>query len=143
MKLIIAGTDGSESAERAVSFAADLATALKASLLIANVSEDGFSAAEQMMLDELHVAAGDALEEISRRILAKASTLARAQGPVTIETMSAAGNPAESLIGLVNAKHADAIVIGRRGRGRLEGLLLGSVSQKLATLAPCTVIIVP
>lgn len=95
------------------------------------------------MLDELHVAAGDALEEISRRILARASTLARAQGPVTIATMSAAGNPAESLIGLVNAKHADAIVIGRRGRGRLEGLLLGSVSQKLATLAPCTVIIVP
>lgn len=39
--------------------------------------------------------------------------------------------------------NADAIVIGRRGRGRLAGLLLGSVSQKVVTLAPCPVVVVP
>ncbi len=38
---------------------------------------------------------------------------------------------------------ADAVFMGRRGRGRLQGLLLGSVSQKLASLAPCMVVIVP
>ena len=35
------------------------------------------------------------------------------------------------------------LVVGRRGRGRLSGLLLGSVSQKVASLAPCIVIVVP
>ncbi|MFZ1101539.1 MAG: universal stress protein [Hyphomicrobiaceae bacterium] len=33
--------------------------------------------------------------------------------------------------------------MGRHGRGRLAGLLLGSVSQKIASLAPCAVILVP
>jgi nucleotide-binding universal stress UspA family protein len=38
---------------------------------------------------------------------------------------------------------ADILVIGRRGHSRLAGLLLGSVSQKLTSLAPCKVMVVP
>jgi hypothetical protein len=30
-----------------------------------------------------------------------------------------------------------------RGRGQLIGLLLGSISQKLVSLAPCAVVVVP
>jgi nucleotide-binding universal stress UspA family protein len=143
VKLLISATDGSEGAERAVAIAAELAKVANCKLLIVNVSADKLSPAELRMLDELRVSEGDALDEISRRILTKATATARGHGATNIETMSGAGDPAKVLIDIVNNEHADAIVVGRRSHGQLEGLLLGSVSQKLSCLAPCAVIIIP
>jgi nucleotide-binding universal stress UspA family protein len=37
---------------------------------------------------------------------------------------------------------AQFIVLGSRGLGRLEGMLLGSVSQKVVGLAPTSVVVV-
>ncbi len=143
MKFIIVATDGSEGAERAVAIAADLVKSINGKLLIVTVSEDNLSAAELGLLDRLRVPEGDALEEISQRILTKATAIARDHGAVNVETMGGAGDPAKVLIDIVNDRHADAIVVGRRGHGQLEGLLLGSVSQKLSCLAPCAVIVIP
>jgi len=40
------------------------------------------------------------------------------------------------------SKSVDMIVMGSRGRGDLEGLLLGSVSHKLTHAAHCTCVVV-
>ncbi len=55
MKLIIAATDGSEGAERAVAVAADIVKLFNARLLIVNVSEYEFSNAETFLLDRLRI----------------------------------------------------------------------------------------
>ena len=143
MKVIIAATDGSEGAERAISVAADLAKAVDGRLLLVNVSQSGLSQKQLRTIGRLQITEGDALEGIGDRILAKADALARARGAVKVEAMSSAGDPAEALIKVAKDVHADALVVGRRGLGQLKGLLLGSVSQKLASLAPCMAIIVP
>ena len=143
MKLIISGTDGFSGAESAVAFAADLAKSCNAKLLIVYVSEDKLSHSDLNLLERLRVSEGDALEEISGRNLSRARVVAQEHGASNIELMGAAGDPTQVLIGLAKSKNADAVAVGRRGRGQLEGLLLGSVSQKLSCLAPCSVIVVP
>jgi nucleotide-binding universal stress UspA family protein len=52
------------------------------------------------------------------------------------------GPPAEAILRVVETRGNDLIVMGTRGRGRLSGLLLGSVSQKVVAHAPCPVLLV-
>ena len=47
------------------------------------------------------------------------------------------------MIDIAKEKAADVIVVGKRGAGPVERLLLGSVSHKLVNLAPLPVIVVP
>ena len=51
--------------------------------------------------------------------------------------MAEEGDPARVIAEHAGLHKVDLIVMGRRGLGGLEGLLLGSVSHKVAQLAPC------
>ena len=50
---------------------------------------------------------------------------------------------ARTIIDIAQEKGVDAIIVGKRGAGRVAGLLLGSVSQKLVSLSPVPVTVVP
>ncbi len=142
MKRILAATDGSHGAERAVELAARLAHSLDGTLLILTVMEDlSGSAVEALAGSERDL--GEALDLLVHQTLHHAKTCAARAGATRIETLSGWGDPTQSIIDFARQHHADAIVVGRRGRGQLSGLLLGSVSQKLVTLAPCPVVVVP
>jgi nucleotide-binding universal stress UspA family protein len=142
MKRILAATDGSHGAERAVELAAELAHSLDGTLLILTVADDlAGGALNALARSERDL--GEAVELLVHQTLNHARTCAVRAGATHIETLSGWGDPTQSIINFARQHHADAIVVGRRGRGQLTGLLLGSVSQKLVTLAPCPVIVVP
>jgi len=52
------------------------------------------------------------------------------------------GQPARSIVEFAKDRGIDVIVMGSRGTGDMEGLLLGSVSHKVTSLAPCTCVTV-
>ena len=59
---------------------------------------------------------------------------------IEIERVTVTDLPSRALLDA--ATGADLIVVGARGLGGFEGLLLGSVSQQVANHAPCPVVIV-
>jgi nucleotide-binding universal stress UspA family protein len=52
------------------------------------------------------------------------------------------GNPATEILELAERRRADLIVAGARGVSLLEGLLVGSVAERLLREARCSVLIV-
>ncbi len=142
MQRIIVATDGSPGANRAVDAAAAFAKAAGADLLIFTVGGN-ISGAELRRIASIGGDVSAELESASDQVLERARKRALRIGVTAIKLKCGWGDPAETIIKTVQHEKADLLVVGRRGRGRLSGLLLGSVSQKLASLAPCIVMVVP
>ncbi len=142
MQRIIVATDGSSGANRAVDTAARIAKATGYELVILTIGGN-ISGAELRQLASAEGDLSEILEGAADQILNQARKRALRIGVPTVTVQTGWGDAAEAIIDTVKREKADILVVGRRGRSRLSGLLLGSVSQKLASLAPCKVMIVP
>ena len=146
MKRILVAVDGSSPSLRAVDLGADLAAKYGAELLLMNVMP------EQAMVDPTlrEFARSEGLEgspyEVFRAFVSKAlsdaQTHANDAGVSRVTPEIATGDPAAVILAAAEHRSIDLIVLGRRGRGQLSALLLGSVSQKVANGAACPVLIV-
>ena len=145
MKRLMVATDGSENANVAVELAAKLANRLGSNLKIVTVVAENDRA--PMQLTELArqegKSEGDFLIELSGQILEASKHKAQELGVTSIQVESQKGDAAKWIIEIARRDDVNAIILGKRGLGRLSGLLLRSVSQKVVSLAPMTVIVVP
>jgi nucleotide-binding universal stress UspA family protein len=141
IRRILVATDNSDSAHRAVDAAAELAKRVNASLTIVNVEQGYFDHSLGPL--QINDGIGDLLEARSREILSRARAQAEGFGVTHVQTISGLGDAAAFILDVAKREAADLIVLGKRGRSRLAGILLGSVSQHVAALAPCSVQIVP
>jgi len=82
------------------------------------------------------------LSALGDRIVEDAADSARKAGVEEVSTLVEAGDYAETILKAAKTTEVDMIVLGSRGLGSLEGMLLGSVSDKVARHAACSVLTV-
>ena len=145
-KKIVVGVDGSNPAGRAVAMAAELSRTHDAQLVLVHVVQLSAIADQALKMsatEHLKEKPQTIMEKLSQEVLDKARKAAIDAGASEklISTVTSDGDQAKRIIEVVKKRKADLIVLGSRGRGRMEGLLLGSVSQKIAALAPCACLI--
>lgn len=146
---ILAATDGSAPANRAVDLAARLTKELDGSLKVIHVCSERDVPEEQLSDYTIaeHASSADVLSALSEEKLRVARERAAKLGVSKIESASLleleTGAIAETIIDAAHRNDADMIVMGKRGLSRLSGLIVGSVSQKVVSTATCAVIVVP
>lgn len=87
------------------------------------------------------VVSSETLRRFGELVLVACERSASAAG-ARVSTRLVNADPLTALLDAVKMNTADLLAVGNRGMGRLEGLLLGSVSQKIVQEAPCPCLIV-
>jgi nucleotide-binding universal stress UspA family protein len=141
---IVVGTDGSETAGKAVREAIELAKSVGASLDIVSAYEPVSS---QRLREEARQAPQDLQWTITPRedveaTLAEAAESAAAAGLGEVETYAREGDPADAILDVAEERGSDLIVVGNKGMTGAKRFLLGSVPNKVSHHAPCSVMII-
>ena len=123
VRRVLVATDRSETAERAVRFAAEMAARYEAELLVLRVLVGG------------DVSRADAAEDLDAYIAGLDGEQKRA-AVVTAE------DPAEAIVDAAKREQADVLVVGSVGMSGRREFLLRNVPNRVSHNAPCTVVIV-
>ncbi|WP_127507979.1 universal stress protein [Actinoplanes solisilvae] len=134
---VVVGTDGTACGTAAVEWAAAEARRRRAPLRIVHAYEWDWHESRFDIGNEYI----DVARAIAEAIVSAARDRARALAPgIEIESRTLIGHAAAGLLRV--SRDAALLVVGSRGRGGFAGLLLGSVSQRVATQATCPVVVV-
>ena len=170
IKTILVPTDGSEHAKKAVILAADIADKYDSRMVVLHVlSKDPLPESLVRMAASEHITPPrsepsiaptpegkfpastifgqkDDKPEVRRfvaeHLLAEAQKAAKDKGIENVHCVIEDGDPVKEILRHAEEKTANLIVMGSRGLGDLQGLLMGSVSHKVCQLSPCSCITV-
>ncbi|MDH3665009.1 MAG: universal stress protein [Alphaproteobacteria bacterium] len=160
IRTIVTPIDGSTHAQSALDLSTDLAARYDAQLVLLHVGVRDGNVPEELhetASRELEAAESkgqetgvrpqqskhlQTLEYMGRMLLRSAQERAEGKGVKRVETVFDVGDASEQILHHAKERAADLIVMGSRGLGELEGLVLGSVSHSVFHLAPCSCVTV-
>ena len=144
IRSIVVGTDGSETAAKAVQEAAELAAQLGASLDLVSAYEP---VSNQRLREEARQVPEDLQWMVSPRedvdsTLREAAERAKGAGVGEVNVFAREGDPADAILDVAEERGSDLIVVGNKGMTGAKRFLLGSVPNKVSHHAPCSVLII-
>jgi ubiquinone biosynthesis protein len=126
---VMVATDRSETADRAVRWAANVAEAYRAELLLLQV----LPVADEDEGPEVDSAlAGEELRRFAEELAG-----ARGRARVVLDA-----DPAQAILGAVEEEQVDVVVVGNLGMAGRKQFLLGNIPNRISHNASCTVVIV-
>ena len=139
---IVAGTDGSQTAQMALQAAVDLAQLGSGRLHIVSAYEP---VAEQRsesidVPQDVQWTVGPRADVLE--LLERARRTAAQAGLEQVEIFARQGDAADAILDVAEEQAADLIVVGNKGMTGAKRFLLGSVPNKVSHHAPCSVLIV-
>ena len=141
-RTIVVGVDGSSQSRHAAALAATLARASEAKLHLMTVVRPPEGWWGIVGSPPTPTALSKTLTDAQREILDAVVSQIDLDG-VEYETIEDIGDPARMLLEYATRVDADVMVIGRRGAGLLERIMLGSVANRVVHDAECPVLLVP
>jgi nucleotide-binding universal stress UspA family protein len=141
---IVVATDLSSASQAAVEWVSFLRRAGRIEVILAHVFWPP-EAHERLQLPGPFVRPGGhpIVREVIERELGIQSAALGGPDEVRMWSAPSLGRPADPLVELASIERADLLVVGSHGRGALDRLWQGSVSQTIARLAPMSVACVP
>jgi nucleotide-binding universal stress UspA family protein len=171
MQRILVALDGSEHSDKALDLASDIAGKYGAELA-RDVGQEPLTDGERYLAETEYVDdllsglqapvmdSGDSRQRAERvlryysevarryrqaigdRLMSRARDRAQKKGVQTMQAVLEDGNPPDTILRVAKRLQVDMIFLGSRGLSDAKGLLMGSVSHKVAHLAECTCVTV-
>jgi universal stress protein A len=138
-KNIVCPVDFSACSRNALTAATELAKSSDAALTIVHVWQLPIYGGPETMIP------GEAIQEMAKdaeRTLADWETTAKTAGIKTVKATMVTGAPWNEIMRLVEATHADLVVMGTHGRTGLKHALIGSVAERVVRHARCAVLVI-
>jgi nucleotide-binding universal stress UspA family protein len=124
IKRILVPVDFSEPSKKAVNYGLSLALQFDAELLLANIVPFDRDLYEKAKVKLFELIPGDLWERLD------------------FETIVKAGNVRDEILGIVNDRQVDLVVMGSHGRGYFQRMVLGSVTERMLRKLPVPVLTV-
>jgi len=139
LKRILIAFDGSEQSRKAFNFVLEISkywTDASPDITVLSVAQPP-EPIDIVEMDAIIESATQHYEDLFKELRARAGA-----ENVDIKTEIVVGHPADQIIKYAIDNKIDMIIVGQRGKSKIANWLLGSVSKRVSSYAPCTVTIV-